>query len=1116
MHMHTPTSRVWMRGGPAAIAVMLLTAFAADATAGSGNYLIVTPPGFADSAPLTQFANFKAAQGFNVMTYTVPSGTSRQVIKNYILSLWGTENAPQYILLVGDTDGANSGTYTIPHWIGGGTRQADTDWPYGCMDAGDDWHPEIPVGRFSARTVATLQAIVDKSIFVESGQFPDPDYVKRGAFLANPDTGGLAEPTHDWVIANYFVPNGYTGIRIYAAQGGDTNDVTNAVNLGCLWVVYMGHSGSSGWWDPAFDQSNVNALSNAGLYGLVFGFSCNTSHYSYDECFGETWQRAANKGAAAYISASNYIYWGSYEAWLPSAILELSFYESFFERDLWEIGPAWLAALYDFEQEYLGSTEIERNFFEEFVILGDPSLHLPEGVGFELEADPLARNLCSPPEDQAVYTINVVQHMGYDQPVTLSASGVPPGATVEFSANSLPPPFTSVMTVGNLIGFAPAQYEIEVKGQSPDYGRSVFVGLNLSNAPPGAVTLVSPANGATDVARRPTLEWTEATQGVQYEIELATDPLFADIAYSAIADDTIHVVADSLDTLTTYYWHVRALNGCGQGSFSTTYHFTTIEQPDYFTEDFRSGFDLDYFTLAFIPDGSGDFYRVCGGPITTLPTNPATGTEIFPGEDGWVTVSLAGGAAVWLYGQSYTSFYVNSNGNITFNGGDGTWEESLASHFNQPRISALYDDFSPQNGDGRVSWQQFSDRAVVTFETVPEYSNTGANTFQFEMFFNGEIHLSWLSCSANDGIVGLSAGGGQPADFIESDLSQSPGCGPLPPEASNGNATTPANTPVTIPLIASDDGLPDPPGALSFIIVSLPPNGTLSDPGAGSISSVPYTLAGFGNEVVYTPHPWYVGLDSFTFRANDGGTPPDGGDSNVATVWVTVTPPAPELVYSFPLDSDPGWTTQGAWAFGQPTGAGSHNRDPLAGHTGSFVYGYNLAGDYTNNMPARYLTAGPLDCADLVGTELRCWRWLGVEGNQFDHATIEVSTDGNTWTPVWSNPTQAVADLAWTQLVLDISTVADGAPAVYIRWGMGPTDGGVTYPGWNIDDVEIWAVVVATPCPGDLDGDGDVDLADLSVLLAAYGLNAGGDLDGDNDTDLSDLALLLSNYGCAP
>jgi hypothetical protein len=56
------------------------------------------------------------------------------------------------------------------------------------------------------------------------------------------------------------------------------------------------------------------------------------------------------------------------------------------------------------------------------------------------------------------------------------------------------------------------------------------------------------------------------------------------------------------------------------------------------------------------------------------------------------------------------------------------------------------------------------------------------------------------------------------------------------------------------------------------------------------------------------------------------------------------------------------------------------------------------------------------------------------------------------------------------------------------------------------------------PCPGDLDGDLDVDLSDLATLLPNYGMTSGatyadGDIDGDGDVDLSDLAALLGVYG---
>jgi subtilisin family serine protease len=173
------------------------------------------------------------------------------------------------------------------------------------------------------------------------------------------------------------------------------------------------------------------------------------------------------------------------------------------------------------------------------------------------------------------------------------------------------------------------------------------------------------------------------------------------------------------------------------------------------------------------------------------------------------------------------------------------------------------------------------------------------------------------------------------------------------------------------------------------------------------------------------------------------------------TVQLVVQPRPQAVVADFPLDSDPGWTREGQWEFGAPQGLGSHDGDPAQAHSGASVFGYNLAGDYANNLTPQSLKTLAIDCSDSTNVQLTFWRWLGVESSDYDHAAVEVSADGTHWTSVWANTVLAVSDHQWTQVAYDISDVADGQPTVYIRWIMGATDDGVTYPGWNIDDVQI-------------------------------------------------------------
>ena len=110
-----------------------------------------------------------------------------------------------------------------------------------------------------------------------------------------------------------------------------------------------------------------------------------------------------------------------------------------------------------------------------------------------------------------------------------------------------------------------------------------------------------------------------------------------------------------------------------------------------------------------------------------------------------------------------------------------------------------------------------------------------------------------------------------------------------PPAAEDTNVVAALNAPVTVTLKATDDGSPVPPGALSYTIVSLPQHGQLENATSHAvISQVPAALPANVNQVVYRPQTDWVGQDSFTFYASDGGTAPFGGKSNTATVHISV------------------------------------------------------------------------------------------------------------------------------------------------------------------------------------------------------------------------------------
>lgn len=111
-------------------------------------------------------------------------------------------------------------------------------------------------------------------------------------------------------------------------------------------------------------------------------------------------------------------------------------------------------------------------------------------------------------------------------------------------------------------------------------------------------------------------------------------------------------------------------------------------------------------------------------------------------------------------GTSYSSVFVNSNGNLTFGTGNLDFSESVSELLSgPPRIAPLWDDLNPAAG-GTIAITQTASTWKVEFQGVPEFLSTTGNTFSVTLTSAGGIELAYGVTAHNDGLVGVSQGGG--------------------------------------------------------------------------------------------------------------------------------------------------------------------------------------------------------------------------------------------------------------------------------------------------------------------------------------------------------------------
>lgn len=171
-------------------------------------------------------------------------------------------------------------------------------------------------------------------------------------------------------------------------------------------------------------------------------------------------------------------------------------------------------------------------------------------------------------------------------------------------------------------------------------------------------------------------------------------------------------------------------------------------------ETFGNGkaFDLANKTIVFTTDEDAN-PDPDPGPV--VPSD----TSVSLGDDDTAAVPI--GFNFPFFGKTYSTVYVNSDGNLTFGSGDGVTANRTVSRFltGAPRVAILYSDLDPSSGGGVSYTQVDASTLQIKLASIPAWGGGGASSATVTLKSDGTIELSYDDVGVTSYIVGVSKGG---------------------------------------------------------------------------------------------------------------------------------------------------------------------------------------------------------------------------------------------------------------------------------------------------------------------------------------------------------------------
>jgi len=190
------------------------------------------------------------------------------------------------------------------------------------------------------------------------------------------------------------------------------------------------------------------------------------------------------------------------------------------------------------------------------------------------------KSVCSDTDTSLHYYLSYIQEPGLTGTTQFSIANLPAGATAVFTPASLSTDGNVDLEISGLDNVDAGVYNMQVVGTNGSVQEEKNIQMHVLKDTFAPQNLLAPDDGAVDRKRPFSLVWEEHPNAEQYNIQVAYQSDFSNLLIDELVGGTSYTIKDGtygISNGSTYYWRVKPVNQCAEGTFSEIRSFTTLE-----------------------------------------------------------------------------------------------------------------------------------------------------------------------------------------------------------------------------------------------------------------------------------------------------------------------------------------------------------------------------------------------------------------------------------------------------------------------------------------------------------------------------------------------------------